>query len=367
MSDKPHPLWPARYRMLDGWRALAALTVVCHHLQLGSRYNVGHIAVMVFFVISGYCIAATSDSCLRNGYGFKNYIFRRVRRIYPPYFFAVCFFVATRLLKWRQGGVLQLPSTIAAWLQTFTLTQWFSLLGHPVSYAAQNRTLCVAAFWSLNYEEQFYLVIGALMLLSARTGRPVLWGVLGLMIPAFAWNLAYPSTSYGFFVEYWVHFSLGALVFYRLCTMTKASARWAVDIGISILALSSGVVWAFRSEPGIAAQRSIYAEWFIAATFALVLIVARSSDGAVARTWFGSTWARLGTLTYSFYLVHQFNLQAAGSAANLFLRAGFPQFLKTPLEIAAMLVIATVFWYFCERPFINKPLTHSLIREAAIV
>ena len=51
---------------------------------------------------------------------------------------------------------MQLPSTITAWIQTLTLTQWISLAGHPASYAAENKSLVVAAFWSLNYEEQFY-------------------------------------------------------------------------------------------------------------------------------------------------------------------------------------------------------------------
>jgi len=74
----------------------------------------------------------------------------------------------------------------------------------PSDYASSNQTLCVAAFWSLNYEEQFYLVIGAIMVVSSRLGWPIMWGVLALMIPAFAWNLTHPSISYGFFLEYWV-------------------------------------------------------------------------------------------------------------------------------------------------------------------
>jgi peptidoglycan/LPS O-acetylase OafA/YrhL len=345
--------------MLDGWRALAAITVVCHHLGFGSRQNAGHVGVMVFFVISGYCIAATSDSCLRKGYGFKTYMQRRLRRIYPPYFFAVCFFVITRLLKWKMEGVLQLPSTITAWIQTLTLTQWFSLIGHPASYAAENKSLVVAAFWSLNYEEQFYLVIGVLMLLSLRFGRPILWGILALLVPAIGWNVANPSTSYGFFLEYWVHFSLGTLVFYRLCILESRTARRAIDLGISSLVLVSGIVWAMHKGAGFAAERSVYAEWLITGVFALMLIGARSIDGLIARTRFGAGLMKLGTLTYSLYLVHQFNLQLVERVAQPVLRLGIPHFVAIPIEIAEMLLIASVFWYVCERPFINKPLSRS--------
>jgi peptidoglycan/LPS O-acetylase OafA/YrhL len=349
-------IWPARYKIIDGWRALAALTVVCHHLGLWNQQNAGHVAVMVFFVISGYCIAATSESCLRHSHGFATYMSRRIRRIYPPYFFAVCFFTVTRLVKWRLGGGMQLSPSVPAWLQTFTLTQWLSLIPHPSTYAAQNQTLFVAAFWSLNYEEQFYLVIGGLMVLSVRFGQPILWGVLALIVPAFAWNLMHPAISYGFFLEYWIHFSLGVIVYYRLCGLAGAEARRAIDIGISILVVASAAVWVLHAGPGIAYQRSVYAEWCITGTFALFLIAARALDDALAASWLGAKLITFGTLTYSLYLVHQFNEQAADGAARLLFRIGVPRILKVPLEVLAMIMIAAVFWYFCERRFINRPL-----------
>src|SRR5580704_14100421 len=97
--------WEARYAMVDAWRGLAALGVVCYHLgfESGTDFDLGHACVMVFFVISGYCIAASTESCRRNQVGPGRYMWRRVRRIYPPYFFAICFFAATRLLKMRVG------------------------------------------------------------------------------------------------------------------------------------------------------------------------------------------------------------------------------------------------------------------------
>jgi len=41
--------------MVDGWRGLAALAVVLHHVA-AFRFDLGSPAVMLFFVISGYCI-----------------------------------------------------------------------------------------------------------------------------------------------------------------------------------------------------------------------------------------------------------------------------------------------------------------------
>jgi len=81
----------------------------------------------------------------------------------------------------------------------------------------------------------------------------------------------------------------------------------------------------------------------------------------------GSKLAQFGILTYSLYLVHQFNLQSANGAAELLFRIGVPHLFKIPIEIIAMVMIAAVFWYFCERPFINKPLDRSASARTAPV
>ena len=347
--------WPAAYKLIDGWRALAAVVVVCHHLGVGTNWNIGYIAVLLFFVISGYCIAATSESCVRKGHGFGTYVRRRVRRIYPPYLFAVLFFVVSRIAKSMLGMPQQLSTSIVAWIQTLTLTQWLSLVRHPIPYAAENRTLFVAAFWSLNYEEQFYLVIGALMLVSTRLGWPMLRGVLVLMVGAFAWNLTHPGISYGFFLEYWVHFSLGVIVYYRLVAMTSTEGRRAADIGLSALFLGSTITWVL-SRTDIAQQRYVYAEWSITSAFALLLIGMRTLDGPLSRTWPGRRLMAIGTITYSLYLVHQFNLGLAGSVAQRFIAIGLPKALEVPIELLALLAVAFAFWYVCERRFLNRPL-----------
>src|SRR5256885_2288291 len=59
-----HPsLYPERFDLIDAFRGLAALAVVIHHVIGGHdpRFQIGHPAVIVFFVISGYCIASAAD------------------------------------------------------------------------------------------------------------------------------------------------------------------------------------------------------------------------------------------------------------------------------------------------------------------
>jgi peptidoglycan/LPS O-acetylase OafA/YrhL len=338
--------------MVDAWRGLASLGVVVDHLGYSGGLDLGHACVMVFFVISGYCIAAATDSCRRNHVGPGGYMWRRVRRIYPPYFFALCLFTATRIVKVREGMGNQLSGSVVAWIQNLTLTQWLSSLTHPTSFAFQNPTLFVAGFWSLNYEEQFYLVMGLLMFSSIGFKKSMLTSIVLLMVPAFAWNLYYPSRSYGFFLEYWVSFALGALVFYRLCKITNARGRAAIDLGLFLLLLFS----LYRNPVAHVGERSVYFEWIVTSSFALVLVYLRAMDGKFKVSILGKVLGSFGLISYSLYLTHQSNLHSSKVVAVKLIHWGLPPNTEVFIRMVVMCAVATVFWYFCERPFLNRPL-----------
>src|SRR5262249_60508619 len=107
----PLPAQP-RYLSLDIWRGVACLMAVVLHSSFYVRYAslteatrlenpVGSclllavsrmgIGLPLFFVISGYCIAATADSSRRKSSGAGLYFKRRFRRILPPYWAALPF------------------------------------------------------------------------------------------------------------------------------------------------------------------------------------------------------------------------------------------------------------------------------------
>jgi peptidoglycan/LPS O-acetylase OafA/YrhL len=99
-----------RFHSLDAWRGLACLMIVALHASFYVRfdglpettrveYPIGSrllwavsrmgIGVQLFFVISGYCIAATADNARQSRLGVPQYFIRRVRRIFPPYWAAL--------------------------------------------------------------------------------------------------------------------------------------------------------------------------------------------------------------------------------------------------------------------------------------
>lgn len=342
--------YPFRYDIIDGVRGLAALAVVLHHLRV---VEAGAYAVIVFFVISGYCIAAATESSRQRGLAFASFMARRLRRIYPPYFLAVVFFVLTRLAKAAATGRNELALPWTSWLQTFTLTQWVTLPFHPVQYAQQNPQLIVAAFWSLNYEEQFYLVMALALVLAVGRGLKVIWLVLALGAIGLSWNFIWPDGWItGFFLEYWGEFALGALLFYVLCVYPSRAARTAFVVSASVLAaycIHRLLPWHGSPPP----PGRAYGELATAAGFALVLFFLRPLSAWIARQWMWKPFAALGAVSYSLYLVHQFNLKLVEWTAG-HIAGHAPDCVRLSAMVVTHLAIAGAFWYLCEKPFLNQ-------------
>lgn len=368
-------LYSERFDMIDAFRGLAALAVVVHHVVGGINplFKLGHPAVMIFFVISGYCIASAADACERKGLTFAQFMWRRLRRIYPPYLLSLGFWAATRVLKWKLGGENDLARPWTDWLQNLTLTQWLTMLRTPVSYPASNHTPFVAVYWSLNYEEQFYLVFGLMMLITAAIGVRVRTMVAILIGASIAWIAIFPRISYGFFIEYWAMFGVGCLVFYRLCRLQatfwrRASEAALVAIFAGSLAmrliqgdLSSSTTLSDIFEPAV---RIAWGDLAISSGFALLLLLLRPLDSAYkSQRWLSVPLGKLGLITYSLYLVHQFNLVLVSTTVDKAFRlvhiANSPLALNLAVQCAMHICIAAVFWYLCERPFLNKSLLPS--------
>lgn len=340
--------WPARYELLDGLRGLAALVVVLHHLQV---HDDGHFAVMVFFVISGYCITASAESCRRKGLGFTEFMRRRIVRIYPPYWFAIAFFTATRAIKAALGGPNDLRRPLLDWVQNVTLTQWLSTVFHPVRWPSDNPHLLVTAFWSLNYEEQFYLVMALGLLLAITRRIPLIVPVLALALGGLVWNWRAPGNWVcGFFLEYWVHFALGCCLYFALCTFVDLRSRCAFVLIVLALGASSAMRLVPWTTDTPADLRSMVELAFLSAV-TLGLFFLRPFSLRISRSWLWRPIAALGTISYSLYLIHQFNLKLIETLAEYVLPAQAPHFALILTMAGMHIALAAGFWYACERPF----------------
>lgn len=342
----------SRFEFLDPLRGIAAILVVLQHLGV---VTVGYFAVLAFFVISGYCIAASAETGIRNGMSFWTYMKRRIRRIYPPYLASIVFFVGTRVVKgYLSGDYGQIMRPLHVWVQNITLTQWVSLTDNESGYPYGSDSLFVAAYWSLNYEEQFYLVVGLAMAAGISFGTSLRNLLLGLTLFTMVLMSILPQLCVGFFFDYWPIFGVGVAAYYRMTAPRTSRLKVLLDtLLVALLAVCvCMLVWGVRPDP---ARRFIWEDLLVASSIAALLIFIRPFDRKLIGTLPMRVLKFIGTISFSLYLVHQFNITAAATFANMFIAPDVWRAGNVVLQLLVHVVVATVFWRLFERPFLNSP------------
>ncbi|WP_061534393.1 acyltransferase family protein [Collimonas arenae] len=176
MNLQPNPLNSAarpRIHGLDTLRSIAIVLVfmyhymcfVSHEATFGWASVTGWVGVDLFFVLSGYLIGNQLFAGLASGRALSlpSFYARRLLRTLPNYYVVLAFYF---LFPVVMGG----NSPPALW-RFLTFTQNYQLTpGTAFSHA-----------WSLCIEEQFYLLLPAVVLLAARFGKSIrlAWMLLG--------------------------------------------------------------------------------------------------------------------------------------------------------------------------------------------
>lgn len=329
-SDAGKPFDPqsnsARSRdlLIDLLRGLAAVAVALFHFNeghpaLGDLYHttikLGWLGVPVFFVISGYCIAAAANRPQSSVTGFW---LRRFVRIFLPYWASVALVLAMigfRVATFGVNDIAVLPQSIEGWLYCF------AALTNPASpYTGLNWV-----YWSLAYEIAFYVAMG---MAFARFG--MVW------LCAFS-LLASCLDVYPF--DQWALFGLGVGCYYLLRKRSWASCALFAICSWSILARGNHAV----SVVGFAAALGVLYPppmgWL----------------ASLSRLRF------MGEISYSLYLVHvpvgcYFVQQLLGD----YLRRDtlLASWARDSALLLASLAVAIAFHRLVERP------SHQLARNA---
>jgi len=369
---------PRRYQSLDHWRGLACLLVVVYHstilhLALDSRAQVTtsaesviewflvqthtfNVGVALFFVISGYCIAAAADSARRRSNSVRWYFIRRFRRIYPPLWIVmICSVVFFLLVDFRPfAGLLSHEPWMqprpfwyspSQWFGNITLTEtWrYHLFGSP-------RAHFPGQAWTLCYEEQFYLITG---LLLAFCPSAFFRGIAAVTILTFVAVISAAMLSVpidGLFLDgSWFLFAAGVAVYYRVNYATGISAR-LVDL---VLLVSIPTAWILNAP--------IYGT-IIGFCFAALLPLLYSFDHHIASARFLRPFQICGQMCYSLYLVHQLPVKAVTAGLHAFCAVGpWPTLLLTvPASIAVSVALGWAFHVTVERRFLNVASSRSI-------
>ena len=331
----PHPATeppvrtPDRFRSLDALRGIAALSVVLFHSvdthplvqqsAIGRMLMNGWTGVFLFFPISGYCICAAMHRAENASPG--RFLRRRWKRIYPPYLGSIVFCLAAALvtLPFNRGQMSDWTLNVPAWLSILTLTQVFTPYVGKIN----------PVYWSLCYEEQFYLVMALALLVKIPSRRA---GLLTAITAAAALCTALGWTVPGLFVDYWLEFALGIGVYLWL---REREDRWWGAAILVICALRIADGWPLSSMVSLGAALAM-------------LVLARADDRLAASRVLRPLFA-VGFISYSLYLVH---VPVSGRMANILIRLNAPVWICAVAGVAIGVATAMLFYGAVERHFL---------------
>jgi peptidoglycan/LPS O-acetylase OafA/YrhL len=306
------------YRLFGAFRfGLALMVVAGHALQLAGDgplqalrpWGLGNIAVMVFFVLSGFIISEAMDLFYRGRAGF--FLANRSLRILPPYFAALGASIVFHILIAKNGGLLffdydQAPPGMFG--STNLLSNLLSIivlygLGHV---GMQPDYLFVRYLWAVRVEIHFYLVFALIYFLVWRyqkkamsfrpgAGAPSSIAVGGVIFFILLFGIA-DVTKHSFlnYFQFVPYFLLGVCLYHGL---TSAS-RWAFA-GLWLGLFLS--VYHFIGYVGKSADNAVLGPiLLLIMLISLIIPLSRVGGGGFV----GTLDRSLGDLSYSLYLNH---------------------------------------------------------------
>lgn len=332
-------------------RAWAVLLVLFDHAGFHA-FRAGYLGVDIFFVISGYLITQmVSEKIAAADFSFTDFYLRRAKRLLPAAYVTVFVTTIAAMFLLDQQGFSEFRMQVVG---AVTFSSNF-ILYKQISYFAPSSALKpLLHFWSLAIEEQYYLLLPALLvfiprrfwiitgisifslsLLTCLIAAPINASAVFYLLPTRAWELALGS--------------LGALCLVRL-------EGWHWMRALFYPALLVLVLLPFfpcgGAHPGIDAM--------LVCSATLLIIVAKRQelwDKPATRAL-----AKIGDISYSLYLVH-WPLMAMVN--NCWMEE--PPLWVRLLNVLIAFMLAILLYRYVEKPLHVKRLQPSRRVAAAFV
>lgn len=315
-----------RYKVLDSWRGLAALLVAVFHFPVSGHVHnallVRHAYLFVdfFFVLSGFVIAHALRYGLADMAALREFMWRRLGRVYPLYAVILAAFLSVELAKLAATFVLHIaprtaPFTTGSYADPSALASHLLLLQ---AFGLHQGLSWNWPDWSIAAEVWTYAVFGLVCLVGFAHRRALL---CALFAAALVILLEYSSrgieVTYDLgFIRCLYGFSAGALVYeiYSRCPIRLSGVLATVCECVAVMLALGFVLMTGRNATSMAAP------FF----FGLVVLIFAFEGGAISRLLSESVFQRLGQLSYAIYIVHALIVLLCTSMASLLLGRVMP-------------------------------------------
>lgn len=343
---------------LDGWRALAILTVIFHHDSLHRigwfstlwiRHN-GERGVHLFFALSGIliCTRLLEEEQIRGRIDIKGFYIRRVCRIQPAAWAYLAFVSALMLFHVigpEPKGVLYSVLLVRNILPlNHTLESWYT-----------------AHYWSLSVEEHFYLLLPGFLLLFRRYRiRMMAAAVLLLEV----WReivFRHPRLQFGWLLEFRTDIAVEGILLAALVAMLLRRSdvlawvrRWLRPWAAWLI---TGALWT-----AMELHHGRFNHLVLICTYPLMIVSTMLHPGSLTGRVLELPPVRfIGRISYSLYL-----WQMLFITRYIELPAPRSQLLElvqtTGLRYVALLGFSLLSYYLLEKPMMG--LGHKLAKPA---
>ena len=305
-------------------------------------FGLGWTGVDLFFVLSGFLIGGILIDARRSSNYFRMFYARRVCRIFPPYF---AMLVVAFLIDHYGRQAL------------WTTSWWTSLVFvQNIWMAIHNDVAAINATWSLAVEEQFYLLLPAVIYFVKPSRLPWVLGggiVLAPLIRLgiFVANPHFTAALYVLLPCRMDSLLLGALAAYCL----RQPGAWEFirshrrDLWTTIEGLTAACAPFFFHSSPMSTPMTLIGYDCLALLFSCVLVASLVDEG-LARILRAKWLMGLGGISYCVYLIHCLVFDRVRVFTGQ-----YPHAVVTT-EIAALMLtilIAKISWSWFEKPFIN--------------
>jgi peptidoglycan/LPS O-acetylase OafA/YrhL len=337
------------YQALHGLRGLAALLVIIEHSGVPGCGGVGMVGVVIFFCLSGFLLtlpfAGDGAKILKRPF-VEKYFIRRVCRIVPMFYAVV---LVVYVFNYRIEDAFR----SALFLQ-----------GNGI-------------YWTVLQEMHFYLLLPFIMLINHLLLKDKKWLIiLFLGVLGFSFNngllATYQVYSMGNFLPLYAGLFVGGMMTCYIFhiqniresgLLMKLCGNHFLTLGLFLV-----ILFGARLNTYVHGYERVLGSRLLTGNFnylvaALIFVLVMSKSSLIAQILCALPLRVLGTVSYSFYLLHPIFIKGVKERSLYYLHTNIDNTTACAIALILTLLVSLATYTLIERPFIIKDISRNTADE----